>query len=241
MTGTGTLMAERLRVHVNASDPIVRDAVVAKLRHAGIAPVGEPGRAHGAVLVAAGGTVDEAIDACLPGLWSDGRRLLVVADVLSHRGVLRAVQAGARAMLHSAGATPARLAAAVHSAHQDEGRLPHSVLARLLNGLAVDGLALNNPVRNRSELSRSELTSSAVTGPPHPGAEPGPGPTTSRLTSRQTEVLTLMAEGHGNAAIARSLACSEHTVKNVIYELMARLQVRNRAHAVAHAVRAGLI
>lgn len=50
-----------------------------------------------------------------------------------------------------------------------------------------------------------------------------------------------MAEGDGNAVIARTLRCSEHTVKNVIYELMGRLQARNRAHAVAHAVRCGLI
>ncbi|GLY24582.1 LuxR C-terminal-related transcriptional regulator [Micromonospora sp. NBRC 101691] len=72
------------------------------------------------------------------------------------------------------------------------------------------------------------------------GAEPRPA-SASPLTVRQTEVLALMAEGHGNAAIARMLRCSEHTVKNVGYELMARLQVRNRAQAVARAVRAGLI
>ncbi|MEU6075487.1 LuxR C-terminal-related transcriptional regulator [Micromonospora sp. NPDC047074] len=74
------------------------------------------------------------------------------------------------------------------------------------------------------------------------GAEPRPASAPpSPLTVRQTEVLALMAEGHGNAAIARMLRCSEHTVKNVSYELMARLQVRNRAQAVARAVRAGLI
>ena len=61
------------------------------------------------------------------------------------------------------------------------------------------------------------------------------------LTARQTSVLRLMAEGHGNADIARLLSCSEHTVKNVIYEVMSRLQARNRAHAVAHAVRHGLV
>ncbi|MFI9005977.1 response regulator transcription factor [Actinosynnema sp. NPDC053489] len=61
------------------------------------------------------------------------------------------------------------------------------------------------------------------------------------LTAKQTAVLQLMADGLGNSAIARALACSEHTVKNVIYELTARLRVRNRAHAVAHAVRLGLI
>jgi DNA-binding CsgD family transcriptional regulator len=61
------------------------------------------------------------------------------------------------------------------------------------------------------------------------------------LTARQAAVLGLMAEGDGNAVIARTLRCSEHTVKNVIYELMGRLQARNRAHAVAYGVRCGLI
>ncbi|GAA4671238.1 helix-turn-helix transcriptional regulator [Phytohabitans rumicis] len=61
------------------------------------------------------------------------------------------------------------------------------------------------------------------------------------LTARQSEVLSLIADGHGNAAIARALSCSEHTVKNVIYDLMARLQVNNRAQAVAEGIRTGLI
>ena len=54
-------------------------------------------------------------------------------------------------------------------------------------------------------------------------------------------MLALMADGHSNAAIARALSCSEHTVKNVIYDLTARLQVRNRSQAVAFAIRAGII
>ena len=73
-------------------------------------------------------------------------------------------------------------------------------------------------------------------GGPEP-TEPAP----AVLTRRQTSVLTLMADGHGNADIARMLHCSEHTVKNVIYELMGRLQARNRSHAVATAIRTGLI
>ncbi|MEU6281295.1 LuxR C-terminal-related transcriptional regulator [Streptomyces sp. NPDC047028] len=64
-------------------------------------------------------------------------------------------------------------------------------------------------------------------------------PTT--LTGRQVSVLRLMAEGHANADIARLLSCSEHTVKNVVHEVMSRLQARNRAHAVARAVRLGLV
>jgi DNA-binding NarL/FixJ family response regulator len=72
------------------------------------------------------------------------------------------------------------------------------------------------------------------------GAPEAAGSETS-LTARQIAVLVLMAQGHGNAAIAHALSCSEHTVKNVSYDMMARLQVCNRAHAVAHAIRAGLI
>ncbi len=61
------------------------------------------------------------------------------------------------------------------------------------------------------------------------------------LTERQVTVLRLMADGLDNVSIARSLSCSGHTVKNVVYELMTRLDARNRAHAVASAVRSGLI
>ena len=71
--------------------------------------------------------------------------------------------------------------------------------------------------------------------------EESPGDPVPVLTARQTDVLALMAEGHGNAGIARALSCSEHTVKNVIYELMSRLHVRNRAEAVARGLRAGLV
>jgi DNA-binding NarL/FixJ family response regulator len=74
--------------------------------------------------------------------------------------------------------------------------------------------------------------------PPAHGHSSAPPPA---LTARQAAVLGLMAEGDGNAVIARTLRCSEHTVKNVIYELMGRLQARNRAHAVAYGVRCGLI
>ncbi|MQA85396.1 MAG: DNA-binding response regulator, partial [Streptosporangiales bacterium] len=45
----------------------------------------------------------------------------------------------------------------------------------------------------------------------------------------------------GTAEIARALAYSERTVKNIIHDITTRLQLRNRAHAVAYAVREGLI
>jgi DNA-binding NarL/FixJ family response regulator len=68
-----------------------------------------------------------------------------------------------------------------------------------------------------------------------------PVPAVSALTAREVDILRFIADGHSNAHIARSLSCSHHTVKNVIHGLMARLQLRNRAHAAAYAVRTGLI
>ncbi|MFE9426960.1 LuxR C-terminal-related transcriptional regulator [Kitasatospora sp. NPDC006697] len=99
--------------------------------------------------------------------------------------------------------------------------------------------AVHSAHRGEGRLSHLVLAR-LVDGPPEPAA-PERRPGAPALTNRQLEVLHLMADGHGNEAIARTLRCSRHTVKNVIYELMGQLQVRNRAHAVALAVRTGLI
>ena len=51
----------------------------------------------------------------------------------------------------------------------------------------------------------------------------------------------MIADGHDTKEIALELCYSERTVKNIIHDLTTRLQLRNRAHAVAYAVRQGLI
>jgi len=68
--------------------------------------------------------------------------------------------------------------------------------------------------------------------------EPAHRPT---LGDRELRVLRLVAEGYSNSEIATELGWSEHTVKNALYDLMATLGVRNRAHAAAYGVRNGLI
>ena len=67
------------------------------------------------------------------------------------------------------------------------------------------------------------------------------GLTTSGLAPREVDVLRLMAEGWDTAEIAEKLSYSERTVKNVVYAVMSRLGLRNRPHAVAYALRAGVI
>lgn len=194
-------MTSPLLVHVNGPDSAVREGVLSALRDAGVSV--SPAASPDAVVVSAAGTVGEA----LAGWASRECPVVVVADSVSADDARRAVRSGVKTMVRS-NAGPNQLVAALHSARDGDGRLPHEVLVRLLGG------SPEPPVRPRIPTS---------------------------LTPRQTAVLTLMADGHGNAAIATALACSEHTVKNVIYDLMARLHVRNRAHAVAFAVRTGLI
>ena len=61
------------------------------------------------------------------------------------------------------------------------------------------------------------------------------------LAPREVEVLRLLADGLDTSEIAHQLAYSERTVKNVVHDVTTRLQLRNRSHAVAYALREGLI
>jgi DNA-binding CsgD family transcriptional regulator len=63
----------------------------------------------------------------------------------------------------------------------------------------------------------------------------------SGLTPREIDVLRLMADGLDTGEIAGKLCYSERTVKNVIYGVTHRLKLRNRSHAVAYALRSGMI
>lgn len=62
-----------------------------------------------------------------------------------------------------------------------------------------------------------------------------------QLTSREMEVLTLLAEGISNKAIARRLGISVHTVKFHVRALIDKLDAIGRTDAVAHAARRGVI
>jgi DNA-binding NarL/FixJ family response regulator len=212
-----------VRVHVAASEPATRDRLLALVRRCGyeLAAAAEPDGGADTVVVAAARTVDGAIELC-PAAYRRRGGWLLVAETFTTSETLRAVRAGAYAMLWSANANPERFATAVDTARRGDGLMPYDVLIRLLGGAASGprpALA-GRPAESRNPKQQAKRTS---------------------LTGRQLTVLALMAEGHDNAAIARELDCSQHTVRNVIYDLTSRLQVRNRAQAVACAVRTGLI
>nr|WP_212754498.1 response regulator transcription factor [Nakamurella aerolata] len=61
------------------------------------------------------------------------------------------------------------------------------------------------------------------------------------LTNRETEVLTLVADGLSNQAIARRLFLTEGTVKSHLVRIFAKLGVDSRTAAVAAASKQGLL
>jgi DNA-binding NarL/FixJ family response regulator len=63
----------------------------------------------------------------------------------------------------------------------------------------------------------------------------------TELTPREHEVLELLARGVGNPEIAQALYLSEHTVKNHVSSILAKLQVENRIQAAVRAVRTGIV
>ncbi|MDF3298337.1 response regulator transcription factor [Streptomyces tropicalis] len=76
------------------------------------------------------------------------------------------------------------------------------------------------------------------------GPEPRPAPPAEApdgLTTRETEVLGLIAEGLTNQEIARALHVSPATVKTHINNLFAKTGLRDRAQAVRYAYAKGLV
>jgi DNA-binding NarL/FixJ family response regulator len=61
------------------------------------------------------------------------------------------------------------------------------------------------------------------------------------LTSREVEVLTLVAQGLTYKEVGEKLGLSERTIKYHMGEMVARLQVENRAQVIEYARRAGLL
>jgi DNA-binding NarL/FixJ family response regulator len=69
----------------------------------------------------------------------------------------------------------------------------------------------------------------------------GRRPVAAKLTDREQQVLALIAAGHPTREVAMELSYSERTVKNVLHDVVTKLNARSRSQAVAFAVREGLI
>jgi DNA-binding NarL/FixJ family response regulator len=205
---------ERIPIYVSACDPLSRDGVASQLRGHGVELVDERGLTADVVAVV---VVDEMDDQAVGEIRSLRRRgvehVVVVAARLDDAGLLAAAEAGACGVLRRAQASPNSLLASIRSAAAGEGSLPPDLLGRLLGQVG--------------RLQRQVLAPRGLTF--------------SGLTDREVRVLRLLAEGFDTAEVGRQLFLSERTVKNVVHDVTSRLNLRNRTHAVAYALRQGLI
>ena len=214
MVAAAESVRERIPVFLAACDPLSRDGVASQLRGHGVDLVDERGIGPDVVAVV---VVDEMDDQAVGDVRALRRRgvehVVVVAARLDDGGLLAAAEAGASGVLRRVEATPQSLLSAVRSAAAGEGSLPPDLLGRLLGQVG--------------RLQRQVLTPRGLTF--------------SGLTEREVRVLRLLADGLDTAEVGRQLFLSERTVKNVVHDVTSRLHLRNRTHAVAYALRQGLI
>ena len=142
-------------------------------------------------------------------------------------------------------ASPVILILTVHDDAQTVmGLLESGATGYILKDEALETLvsAVRAAARGESWLSptvANEVVRRAV-GSPRPGA----GPRTSsrdreRLTPREQEVLALLAQGLGNAAIARKLVVTKRTVQNHVSNIYGKLGVKSRTEAALLAIGRG--
>jgi DNA-binding NarL/FixJ family response regulator len=63
----------------------------------------------------------------------------------------------------------------------------------------------------------------------------------SSVTAREHQILQMLAKGLTNKEIGRALAISEHTARNHVNSIIAKLEVADRTEAVTRAIQQGLI
>ncbi|MDH6128388.1 response regulator transcription factor [Kitasatospora sp. GP82] len=206
----------RITVEVHAPDPISRAGAVSQLRpHPEIDLIGEGPQSPGAaVAVVLSDTTDAATLLQLRGLARGGAaRVVLVVGRIREPELMDVLECGVSAILWRHEAGPERLRRAVLAAARGQGDLPADLLGRLLDQVG------------RMQRNAGDSTCHVPTG----------------LAARETDILRLIADGLDTAEIGASLGYSERTVKNVLHGLTTRLHLRNRAHAVAYALREGFI
>ncbi|POX42239.1 helix-turn-helix transcriptional regulator [Streptomyces sp. Ru73] len=206
----------RVPVVVHASDPLSHAGAVSQLRAQPEVELVDDASAPpaGTVAVLLAEKLDDTALARLRRLVrNDGARAVLVTELIREAELLQVIECGVGTIVWRREATANRLLKAILAASRGDGDLPSDLLGRLITQIGS---------MQRSAAGPSDVPASG-------------------LTAREVDVLRLVAEGLGTGEIAGKLSYSERTVKNVMHGLTTRLHLRNRAHAVAFALREGYI
>jgi DNA-binding NarL/FixJ family response regulator len=210
----------RPTIAIHATDAIVKAGAAAYLRsQPGIIllPAGAAYRADVIVVFGelAGGETLAWMQQMAEQKAVGERRFVLISDEAEGPQLRRAGRCGLISVLSRKGCRYEHIVRAVLGLYQGRVELPAAGFRALL---AWSGL---EPVQ---------------AGPLAPVSE-----NVGHLDAREHDVLRLLADGFSSAEIASRLNYSERTVKNVIYRLLTRLNLRNRSHAVAFMFRSGLL
>lgn len=149
----------------------------------------------------------------LRSLRDTSRAVVLLAGNVTEASLLTLIECGVVAIVDRGSVTGGQLAEVILDASQEHGVIPKEILGRLL------GL-----VRT---MQQETLGSLGFNG--------------AGLTEREVQVLRMLADGAETSEIAQRLTYSESTIKHVLHTLTTRFKFRNRVHAVASAVRAGIL
>jgi DNA-binding NarL/FixJ family response regulator len=205
---------ERIKTYIHADDPISRAGVASQLKPRPEVLVLEGADADEATvsLVVADRVAEPSLRA-IRALRQRATSVVLMVVEVDDGSLVSAIEAGVAALIRRAEATPDRLVAVIRSAAAGEAAVPPDLLCRLLNQVG--------------QLQRQVLAPRGLSF--------------AVLADREVEVLRLVADGLDTAEIATRLSYSQRTIKTVLHDVTTRLQLRNRSHAVAYALREGLI
>jgi len=162
-------------------------------------------------------------------------RVLVLTTFDLDEYLFGALRAGAAGFLLK-NAAPEDLIAAVHRLAAGDAVLDPAVTARVMARFAVtsdDGPGASGPAGPACTSAGPARTQS--------GPDPARAAGVASLTSREREVLALLARGLSNAEIAAALIVGDATAKTHVSRLLAKLGVRDRLQAVILAYQYGLV
>ena len=205
----------RVRVAVQVDDPLSRLGFRhCTANHPDLELVTEENSSDAEVIVVVASSLNSRVMEQMRRTREAGPvKFVLILERFGDCDLLTAIEIGVVALLWRTEIEPGRMVRAVIAAGRGGSELPPDIQSRLIREVVA---------QQRDVLAPLGLIAAG-------------------LHQREIEVLRCLAKGLDTAEVARALNYSESTVKGIVAQLTTRLNLRNRTHAVAFAVRAGIV